>query len=149
MRRADTGAYKFNAGISTVRQRNSLASPSENPAPPTSTLSLPVPLMERRALRTTTDEGRRGVRGVAEIRNERSHDQRQRHHHRSDENKKSGTRGSEGSFLAFSVRHSPCEQIEVRSAHRAALPNGSRIGMIQLDCRPSSISVRRVTKFSG
>ena len=81
---------------------------------PHSIRSLPVPLMERRALLTVTDEGHESVGRVGGIRKQRKRPQR---HLRSDDviSDVSGARGSKEPFSASSVRHHhpPCDEIEV------------------------------------
>ena len=81
---------------------------------PHSIPSLPVPLMERRALLTVTDEGHESVGSVGGIRKQPKRPQR---HLRSDDviSDASGVRGSKEPFSTSSVRHHhpPCDEIEV------------------------------------
>ena len=99
MRRAD-GAFSYEEGIAAVRDMS--ASPVVR--------SLPVPLMERRALLAGTEEGRGSVRGATGVQKQRKRGQ----------HKESGTRGgSKGTSSSSSVRHPLCKQIDVRERQRA------------------------------
>ncbi|CAM9459008.1 unnamed protein product [Ascophyllum nodosum] len=88
---------------------------------PHSIRSLPVPLMERRALLTVTDEGHESVGRVGGIRKQRKRPQR---HLRSDDviSDVSGARGSKEPFSASSVRHHhpPCDEIEISASYLSA-----------------------------
>ena len=81
---------------------------------PHSIRSLTVPLMERRALLTVTDDGHESVGSVGGIRKQRKRPQR---HLRSDDviSDISGARVSKKTLSASSVRHHhpPCDEIEV------------------------------------
>ncbi|CAN0357951.1 unnamed protein product, partial [Ascophyllum nodosum] len=92
LRRGDVGTNDFYEGVS-ARIR-----------------SLPVPLMERRALLAVTEN--------AETRKQRTHGQGR---HRGGENKKRrGTRSSEGSLSASSVRHPLCEEVKISKSYLSA-----------------------------
>ena len=99
IRQADR-AFSYDEGIAAVRGIS--ASPLVR--------SLPVPLMERRALLAGTEEGHGSVRGATGV-------QKQRNRGQHEEN---GTRGeSKGTSSSSSVRHPFCKQIDVRERQRA------------------------------